>query len=172
MGKKEVGKTAALVISAVVCCIALFGGKDWAAVGLYSGCGLTGRFLYHFFHANIFHAVMNVWCLLSVVFIYEVSAWRLLTAYIVASLIPIDTLSLITDGFGTPTVGLSGIVFVLFGAISFEVGRKIYYQAWMLFYLAVGFLFPNTNAWIHLYCYMVGFVIALLTKPINITHNE
>lgn len=162
MDKKKVEKIAALVVAILVCVLALQDIQDWTAVGIYSGCGLTCRLLYPFHHANILHALLNAWCLLSVVFIYETSLWRLALAYIIAVSVPSFCLSDI------PTVGLSGVVFALFGSISFEVERKTYYQLWMLAYLVVGFLFPNTNAWVHLHCYGAGVVVALLNKPIKI----
>lgn len=61
-----------------------------------------------------------------------------------------------------------GACFALFGSLSFEVGRKVYYQLWMLTYLIIGFLFPGTNAWVHLYCYLAGCLIALLNKPVKV----
>lgn len=162
MDKKKTSKAAALVIAIVSLCMFLYDVEDWSAVGIYEGCRLSGRLLYPFFHANLLHAALNAWCLLSVVFIYDISLWRLALAYIIAVSVPpccfVDT----------PTVGLSGLVYVLFGTISFEVGRKLHYQLWLLFYLAIGFLFPNTNAWLHLYCYLVGCVVALLNKPIKV----
>lgn len=173
MEKGKNGKIAALLIAAVVCCLALFHhGNDWSAVGIYSGCPLAGRLLFHVFHANAIHAMLNAWCLLSVVFIYDVSIYRLLLAYIVASTFPADTLSAVFSNLEIPTVGLSGMVFFLFGSISFEVARKRYYQAWMLFFLAIGFLSPYTNAWMHLYCYTLGVVVALLNRPFKITRHE
>lgn len=162
MDKKKAGKISALVISILVFCLALQHVDNWEAVGIYSGCGLTCRVLYTFYHANLLHTLLNAWCLLSVVFIYDTSVWQLLIAYIIACTIPAICLS------DVPTVGLSGVVFALFGSISFEVERKAYYQLWMLAYLVVGFLFPNTNAWVHLYCYIVGLLVALLNKPIKL----
>ena len=89
----------------------------------------------------------------------------MLGAYLIAVTIPVDTLAPFLP-FDNPTVGLSGVVYVLFGSISFDVLRKRYYQCWMLFYITVGFLIPNTNAWLHLYCYLCGLIVALLNKPI------
>lgn len=163
MDTRKVEKTASLVIALSAVCLSLIGVDDWHSVGIYAGCSLRSRLLYPFFHANLFHATMNVWCLLSVVFIYDVSIWRLLLAFVVAATVPVGML-----GMDAPTVGLSGVVFVLFGTLSFEVLRKRYYQMWMLFYLALGFLLPNTNALLHLYCYAVGFVISVLNKPIKV----
>ena len=162
MDKKKMGKVSALIVAILVFCLALQGSQDWSAVGIYSGCRLSCRVLYPFYHAGLLHAMLNAWCLLSIVFIYDITLWRLALAYVIAVFIPALCLSHI------PTVGLSGVVFVLFGSISFEVGRKLYYQLWMLVYLAVGFLFPNTNAWVHLYCYAAGLAVALLNKPIKI----
>lgn len=162
MDTRKVEKITAIVIALLVMCLSVFGTDDWLSVGIYAGCSLWGRVLYPFFHANILHAALNAWCLLSIIFIYDVSCLRLLFAYIIAVTVPVGA-------FGTdiPTVGLSGVVFVLFGSLSFEVRRKAYYQMWMLFYLAAGFVFPNTNAWLHLYCYAVGIVAGVLNKPIK-----
>lgn len=171
MDKREMEKIAALVIASAVICLSLSGIKDWQTVGIYAGCGCWGRLLYSFFHANVLHAALNAWCLISIVFIYDIKIWRLLLSFVIAITVPVGIISRVVGGFTDPTVGLSGVVFVLFGTMSFEVLRKWYYQMWMLIYLAAGFLFPNTNAWLHLYCYLAGLVIALLNKPIKINGN-
>ena len=157
------GKVAALVVALVVVCIAIAGPYDWQTVGIYDGCSLSGRAVYPFFHANVLHAALNAWALLSIVFLYDRTVWRLLLAYIVAVTAPVGIM-----GMSAPTVGLSGVVYCLYGSLSFEVARKWYFQGWLLFYLAVGFFFPNTNAWLHVYCYAVGLLGGLLTKPISV----
>lgn len=162
MDKKKAAKAMSLLVSILVFCLSLQDMTDWYAVGIYTGCGLGCRMLYPFYHANVLHAILNAWCLLSVIFIYDISLWRFFLSYIIAVTIPSFCLS------GIPTVGLSGVVFALFGSISFEVQRKAYYQLWMLAYLVAGFLFPNTNALVHLYCYMAGGAVALLNKPVKI----
>lgn len=162
MDKKKAAKAMSLLVSILVFCLSLQDMTDWYAVGIYIGCGLGCRMLYPFYHANVLHATLNAWCLLSVIFIYDISLWRFFLSYIIAVTIPSFCLS------GIPTVGLSGVVFALFGSISFEVQRKAYYQLWMLAYLVAGFLFPNTNALVHLYCYMAGGAVALLNKPVKI----
>ena len=162
MDKKKAAKAMSLLVSILVFCLSLQDMTDWYVVGIYTGCGLGCRMLYPFYHANVLHATLNAWCLLSVIFIYDISLWRFFLSYIIAVTIPSFCLSVI------PTVGLSGVVFALFGSISFEVQRKAYYQLWMLAYLVAGFLFPNTNALVHLYCYMAGGAVALLNKPVKI----
>lgn len=168
MGNRKKEKITALLVGTVVICLSFSDISNWAAVGIYAGCGIRERMFYPFFHANILHAVLNVWCLLSLVFIYEIKIWRMLLSYLIAITIPIGMLSSIVGGMLFPTVGLSGIIFALFGTISFEIVRKWYYQGCMVCYLLVGFLFPNTNAWLHLYCYLFGFLIALMNKPIKV----
>ena len=166
MDSRKVEKVAAIVIALLVTALSLPDISDWHDVGIYSHCPVSGRLLYPFFHAGVVHAVLNAWCLLSVVFLYDVSWLRMLFAYVATATVPVDTLGMFLP-LDSPTVGLSGVVYVLFGTISFEVARKRYYQLWMLCYIAVGFLFPNTNAWLHLYCYLCGLAFACLNKPIN-----
>lgn len=166
MDSRKVEKVAAIIIALSVTALSFVQVSDWTAVGICRSCPPSARMFYPFFHSGFVHAVLNAWCLLSVVFIYDVSYLRMLFAYVVAVTIPVDTLGTFLS-LDSPTVGLSGVVYVLFGTISFEVARKRYYQFWMLCYIAVGFLFPNTNAWLHLYCYLCGLAFALLNKPIN-----
>lgn len=172
MDTRKIGKITALITSAAVVLLSLFISPKWNTVGIYAECSVLGRLLYSFYHVNILHALLNTWCLLSLMFFYDITIWRLLLAYIIAITIPIDTLGRFIESMTLPTVGLSAVVFVLSGSISFEVLRKWYYQAWMLFYIIIGFLFPNTNAWLHLYCYLAGLVVALLNKPIKSRHYD
>lgn len=168
MDRRKIEKITALLIALTIVCLHIFGTYEGKDVGIYSGCSLQGRFLYPFFHANILHAILNAWCFISIIFIYDISIWRIFAAYFVAAFIPIDIMHRWVGGLSTPTVGLSVAVFFLFGSISFEVKRKWYYQLWMLFYIIVGFVFPDTNAWLHLYGYCAGFLLSLINKPIKI----
>ena len=166
MGAGKVEKVASIVMVISVAVLSCFHVADWHSVGIYAHAPWSARLLYPFFHSGVLHAVLNGWCLLSLVFFYGMTWKRLLVAYLIAITVPVDTLGSFLP-FDNPTVGLSGVVYVLFGSISFEVLRKRYYQCWMLFYIGIGFLMPNTNAWLHLYCYLCGLGVALLNKPIN-----
>ena len=167
MEERKVTKTATLIISAIIIILQLFYSPNWEYVGIYTDCKLIGRFLYPFFHANLIHCCLNIWCLLSIIFIYDVSFFRLIVAYIIAITFPINIFGQFLDNMNIPTVGLSAVVFFLFGSISFEVSRKWYYQSWMVFYIILGFVFPKTNGWLHLYAYVLGLFFALLNKPIK-----
>lgn len=168
MVREKEAKIATLAVSAVIIIIYLFC-SDVARFGICAGAGLGQRVVYHFFHSSIVHALLNAWCLLSVVFVFDVSLSLFITAFLAASLFPVDTLYHLMplSSLEMPTVGLSGVCYALMGMMAFRVQRKLYYQAWLAFYIALGFIFPNTNGWIHLYCYTVGMLIGFLNKRIK-----
>ncbi|WP_311561249.1 rhomboid family intramembrane serine protease [Prevotella bivia] len=168
--KKE--KATSLLLALTVIVLSLTGFSDWSSIGIHAGGSWVGRLLYPFFHASVVHASLNTWCFICLMFIYDIKLTRVFVAYIVSVSFPIDTLSSFISFPPLPTVGMSGVVFFLFGSISFEVRKKLYYQSWMLFYLIVGFFFPNTNAWLHLYCYLCGVVFSLLNYPITICRKK
>lgn len=114
-----------------------------------------------FLHTSFLHAALNAWCLISLVFIYNISLIKLICAYAISISFTAFVMPYL------PTVGLSGICFFLMGSIIFEVKRKIYYQIWITLYIAIGFIFPSVNGWIHLYCYIIGMLVAVLNKPIR-----
>ena len=117
--------------------------------------------MYPFFHASFLHAAVNVWCLLSIVFIHDVSLWRLLAAYVAAVLVPGFLLS------DVPTVGLSCVCYFLLGSLLFEVERKMWFLFCMAIYIAVGFLLPSVNALVHLYGYLAGLMVGMLNAPLS-----
>ena len=78
MDTRKMEKVTTLIIAIVTVCLSFFSVWDWEVVGVYVGCDLYGRILYPFFHANLLHATLNAWCLLSIVFIYDIKIWRLL----------------------------------------------------------------------------------------------
>ena len=127
-----------------------FLGLEAEKYGLCVGATLFQRLSFHFFHASFLHAALNAWVLLSVVFLFDISIYPIITAFIIA-----------------PTIGLSGVCYALMGRIAFMVAKKWEYQGWMAFYIGVGFLFPNMNGWIHLYCYLVGMLVGFLNKPLR-----
>lgn len=150
MVQKKNAKTITLVVSAVVIISSFVYVPDWSVIGVSEGCSLLARFGYSFFHTSPVHAFVNVWCLLCIVFLYDISVWRLLGAYIAAITVPEFLLSEI------PTVGLSCVCYTLLGSLSFCVKRKLYFQLCIIAYIAIGFLFPSVNSAIHVYGYLTG----------------
>ena len=91
MDARKVEKITALLISAMIVCLSFSGEWDWQTVGIYAGSNMPERLLYPFFHTNMFHALLNSWCLLSIIFIYDIGIGRLLSAYMIAVTVPVDT---------------------------------------------------------------------------------
>lgn len=159
MAQRKKEKTISVVMAVIILCLC-FCDVNYTEVGASLQSPLMARLLYSFFHANIFHTLINLWCFLSIMFVYKASLMRLLFALAVAVLVPDWALST------TPTVGLSCVCYALLGSYTFEVQRKLYYLSWMTIYLGIGFFLPGVNAMIHLYAYFVGFIYSLLFSPI------
>lgn len=167
MVREASAKTASLALAAGVVLLYIAGVSP-DEYGLCVGSPFLCRLTYHVFHASFLHAALNAWVFLSVVFLFDISLVQILTAFVVASSFPADTIYHLmpcADTLLLPTIGLSGVCYALMGRISFMVARKWYYQGWMAFYIGVGFLFPNVNGWIHLYCYLVGVLLGYINKP-------
>lgn len=142
--KKAVLAAAAIGVVAVALSFAPVG------AGIATGCTLADRVSYPFCHANVLHALANAWCLVAVAKGYRTSVADIMAAYAVAVTVPPFVLS------GTPTVGLSGVCFALIGMMAWRVRRRLCYNAWAMAFIAVGFAFPQVNAWLHLWCLAMG----------------
>lgn len=146
-------KTATLLLSLALLVMSFFDAPS--ACMLQHGCSITGRWCYHFFHANFFHALCNVWCLLAIAFYYNIEDYELLLAYIIACAVPSVAMT------SQPTVGASGICFALMGIVLYKVARKRYYLSWIVPIVAVGFIIPGMAAGVHLYCFITGLIASL-----------
>lgn len=63
------------------------------------------------------------------------------------------------------TVGISGFIFALLGTISLQ-SRKWYLNIAVIgSFIAIGFFVPGINATLHLYCYLAGLLVSVLTTP-------
>lgn len=164
MVQKRNAKVVSLALTVIVIVLCLVP-VTASSVGIAAGVPLLPRLVYPFFHTNILHAGLNAWTLLCIVFYYDASLWKIVLSYVIAVSFPADTLS------SPLTIGLSGVCFALMGEIAFNVRRKLYWQMWMLFFIAIGFLLPNVNAALHLYCYTVGCIIGLLDIPVRKCHE-
>ena len=159
-------KTAALVLSLALLILSVFDAP--AACILHPGCSITARLGYHFFHANVFHAICNIWCLLAIAFYYDIEDWELLLAFIIAASVPSWCLTLNTYDLTLKAIGFSGICFALMGIVFYKVARKRYYLAWIIPMVAVGFLIPGMAATIHLYCFTLGITVSLVLQAVGL----
>lgn len=160
MVRGKIEKTAGLLIAAYVLASTLIYAPDWDVVGATANCGILQRLGYSFFHASLLHATINAWCFLSILFLYNVTWWHMSVAYAIAAAAPDFILST------TPTVGLSAVCFAMLGMIAFQVKRKTYYHGCMALYIAIGFIFPLVNGWLHFYSYVAGLLVGFLNMPI------
>lgn len=145
-------KWTALAIAAAALVLSPFDGA-----GICVGCSWTARLSYPIFHANFLHAFCNAWCLVSLVFLYDLPWWKVAVSFLVAVSVPPCLLT------ATPVVGMSGACFALMGLTVFVVRRQAMLLGWILFFLAIGFLFPNIAAVVHVYCFAVGLAVGALT---------
>ena len=153
-------KVASLVLTLIVSCLLLLP-IDVSTVGIRQGCTLWQRLCYPFLHASLLHAGINCWCLLSISFGSNIPLWKLVVAYLIAVSYPSILMG------SQSTVGLSGLVFALLGTIC-VTSRKWYVNiSIILGIICFGFLLPHINATLHLYCYLAGLLVGLLTKPVS-----
>lgn len=161
------------------------------SVAISAGCPLLPRLLYSFFHASLLHCLVNSWCLLSVVFYYDLPLSSLILAYITAAAFPVDTVCTVLGGSAaeipavsaalsvhsvfsvhsggvltaafttTSTVGLSGICFSLLAQASFHARRKLYFHL----YIASFLLFTTAVPYL---CSVCGYVIATPNTPLHL----
>lgn len=152
-------KVASLVLTVIIAVLLLIP-IDVKAAGMSQGCSLWQRMCYPFLHASILHAAVNCWCLLSIVFNRTIMMWQMIAAYAVAVSYPSVWMG------QTVTVGLSGMLFALLGIIS-VMSRKCYLNVAVIgSVILFGYLFPNINASLHLYCYIAGLAVGAINKPV------
>lgn len=161
-----------------------FDGFNIETVALYPDCTLSACLTYSFFHASLIHALINCWCLLSIVFIYDVSISYLALAYTIAVTFPITTISAtVPSAFPLGyTVGLSAVCFALMGMVSFQTSRKAYFHTWVLSFLVAttalpfigslcGITIATPNSILHLYSYVAGLLVGFLNSPASEYHR-
>ena len=170
MLRRKKTKAAALLAGAVIIVLGI--AMPATTYGLHADCSLAERMTYPFLHANILHAGLNVYVLLSAVFLYDVSPRQLILSYLIAISFPITQLSSLNSQLSTQiTVGLSGINYALMALIIPQVAQPRPYILTVLSYILVGFLFPNCNNLLHLYCFLLAIPFCMLRWYRN-SHNN
>lgn len=158
MVRGEKAKTASLVLSALILLLLPFEAK-----GIYSGASIIDRCLYPLFHVNIFHALINLWCLLSIVFHLRVNLVQMLLCYCIAVMYPVDTLSSLT-GVTAPTIGLSGFCYALVGMTFYQFGNKLTYVIATAIVFLIGHFMGASNNILHIYAFAAGLLISTLWR--------
>lgn len=157
MQEEKAGKITALIISALMI-LPMLSGFSPDSVALCAGSPAYTRLTFHFFHVSVFHWALNVWCYLSIVFYYNVSAGRQLLSLLAASAVPVL--------WNVPTVGFSAVCFSLMAYCSLVSSNKARHISASVLIASVGLFLPRINGAIHLLAYALGLVVSLLTVPI------
>ena len=160
MQRENETKTAALIIGVVILILS-FWHISFLKVGIYIGCHPMQYLYYPFFHANILHALLNVWTMLSVVFYCKVNPLKFIICYIIAVLPPDFCLQSI------PTIGLSGFVFALLGSVTFCFRHPVRYIIQILLFVSAGLFFNNVAVILHLWCFFCGLFVSVVSTPIK-----
>lgn len=133
---------------------------DTESVGMTAGSEWYAHITYQHFHANLFHALCNIWAMLSIVFIARSSVTSLIVAFVISCLYPFAG--------EQPIIGASGFVYALAGLYALRLPRWrqiARYNAFFLLTIPLGMLFSFVGVGIHLYCYVLGAVCSLLNRP-------
>lgn len=145
-----------LYVVIAVLLLLVFVPVDTDSVAVSSASPWFTRFTYQFFHANIFHVLLNCWCLLIIDKVRHITAMRMLVCFLVSATIPCFS----TVG----TVGFSGVCYALMGFLFWTLHRKLFFLVYSFGFIAITALF-NTNAVLHAYCLIVSLIIGFFITP-------
>ena len=144
---------------------------------------LLCRLAYPFIHAHPLHAAVNGWMLLQLSFRTPLTLRRLLLAFVVAWSCPafiavwptagtdlfVGTSAMVDPSAMTAltaapstVVGLSGVLYALFGMWMPRVANRLRYNAIVALWLAAGLCTTSVAVGLHLYCYLLGILLSIL----------
>lgn len=117
--------------------------------------GLAYHFTYFAFHANIFHLALNLLVLWSV----KRNKIESVKAYLIC--VAASWMPMYVDG---QTLGLSGFLFAMFGLMWGKVNKPMLAIKTAAPIIIVTMLLPNVNGLLHLYSYVMGYLLSCLTS--------
>jgi len=123
------------------------------AVGIGPGSTIFPRLCHPLFHANVAHAVLNVYVLWQLAFFFPVRVRHLLLAYLVACVCPWQIA--VWPAGGECVLGLSGMVYGLMGWVMPGVPCRLRFNVFVAAWLVVGLLTGGVAVGLHLWCYVV-----------------
>lgn len=140
------------ILYVLVLAVAFFGfGADW---GYMTGSPFWTHLTYHFAHGNVFHLAANMLVVFFLLFNRNDNWWLWPVSFVVA------TACSFVISTPKPTVGLSGMLFVLYGIIFLKDGPQWKPLIHTIVYMAVSCLFAQRMAiGLHCICLFVGALI-------------
>ena len=143
----------------VISILAMVLNVDLSKVGLSDSSMWASRLVFHFFHGNVLHLMLNAVALLTLSFKCEPKGSEWIASFIIASLYPLPGSS--------PVVGFSAIVYAMLGIRTLYAVNKRQILLINLSAIGFGLLLPTIAVGIHLWSYAIGLVYGLLTVPIS-----
>ena len=122
---------------------------------------LLYRLAYPFIHAHPLHAAVNGWVLLQLAFRTPLTLRRLLLAFVVAWSCP-AFIAVWATASSSSVVGLSGVLYTLFGMLMPRVANHLRYNAIVALWLAAGLCATSVAVALHLYCDLLGILLSIL----------
>ncbi len=112
------------------------------------------RLTYSFRHANILHAGINVFVFYQIVRNFRISAARLAVAYLIAVLVPPMFIT-------APAVGLSVIIYALFGLIVpfVATAKRKQYITSVLVFIIPQVIIPHFAWHLHIYAFLTALLL-------------
>lgn len=107
------------------------------------------RLTYQLCHGGVLHCILNIWCFLGCVFVFDMHFKKVALAVAAAALIPPFLLPEI------PLAGFSGAVYALFGMAYPRVTDKFRFLTMLLLGMVPGIFFPLAVG-VHAYCFLIG----------------
>lgn len=123
--------------------------------GFIAGCDWWEYIIYMFFHAGVLHLLFNLYSL----WVLKSKGSDLIKAFAIASVCsPICTMDI-------PTIGMSGLVYALFGMNVLSAKNNISLYGWIsvVICLSTGFFIKNANAHLHITCFIIGYITELIS---------
>lgn len=118
-------------------------------IGFYHGCSWENHLLYSFFHVNGFHLAINLLVLWQIK--GRISPVKAFAVAVAASYLPM----FVTE----PTMGLSGFLFAVFGVMWGRTGRWKDAIRKAGPFILFTMLLNNVNGCLHLYCFVIGYLM-------------
>lgn len=156
MQKKGIDKkkVAFFVFAAIIIALTL---TRPANAGYTDNCSLITCLTYPLFHANVFHALANLFVLWQCVKCYN-ARFHMLAFYVISVTYPFPV--------DMPIMGLSGAIYAYIAFIAPYVKEKAKFHIYVISFIVVGLLVPGMAVGVHIYCYAVGLLYSYLNAPL------
>lgn len=151
----------------VLCVFLYFLNLDASEVGYGIGQPIYNHLSYIFFHANLFHLIINM-----TAFYFLFGSVNNKTVTFLASIIIGATLISFGSVDQLPTIGASGLIFILVGiqASKLVYNRQVAFIPFFTFTilsLVSGFLIPHVNGLVHLLGFALGYISHIIFETVN-----